>query len=152
MIEILIECPLCKAPESCITENINETKKVHACFNCGYQTSDLMVEGEFDFEAFEDTMPELHKAAKIKDALGRVWYPRTINIQDKGAVFLNGTSEVNSYFSAIKTIPLTKEEKKMPRFKGQTHKSDPSTLQNFGLDGFFEACDYIGLFDLETQE
>ena len=105
--------------------------------------------GEFDFETYEEAMPELHKACKIEDELGRVWYPKTINIAEKGTVFLNGTSREDCYYSGIKTIPLTKEEKKMPRFKGQTHKSDPSTLQNFGIGGFFDACDYIGLFELE---
>jgi len=152
MIEILTTCPLCKAPESCMTENINEVKQAHSCFSCGFQTSDLMVKGEFDFEAYEETMPELHKACKIEDEVGRVWYPKTVNFQDKGVVFLNGTSREDCYYSGIKTIPLTKEEKKMPRFKGQTHKSDPSTLKNFGIGGFYDACDYIGIFDIEIVE
>lgn len=152
MIETLLTCPKCKAPESCTTIAINETKKAYSCFSCGYQTTDLMIEGEFDFEAMEETMPELHKACKWKDELGRIWYPTTINVPEKGTVFLNGTSKENSYFSGIKTIPLTKEEMKMPRFKGQKYKSDPSTLQSFGSDGFFEACDYIGIFDVQTVD
>jgi len=135
-----------------MTENINEVKQAHSCFSCGFQTSDLMVKGEFDFEAYEETMPELHKACKIEDEVGRVWYPKTVNFQDKGVVFLNGTSREDCYYSGIKTIPLTKEEKKMPRFKGQTHKSDPSTLKNFGIGGFYDACDYIGIFDIEIVE
>lgn len=150
MIETLLTCPKCKAPESCTTMNINETKKTYTCFSCGFQTSDLMIKGEFDFEAMEETMPELHKECKYEDELGRVWYPTTINISDKGTVFLNGTSKDNCYFSAIKTIPLTKEEAKMPRWKGQTHKSDPSTLKSFGPEGFFDACDYLGIFNLEN--
>jgi hypothetical protein len=76
----------------------------------------------------------------------------SINIPTKGTVFLNGTSKENCFFSGIKTKPLTKKEQKEPRWKGQTHKSDTETLQNFGPSGFYDACEYIGLFDLETTE
>jgi hypothetical protein len=149
MIDILMTCPLCKEIESCMIDNINETKKSYSCFNCGYQSTDLMIVGEFDFDSFEVEMPELHKAAKVQDESGRVWYPRTINIENKGIVFLNGKTADDCYFSAIKTVPLTEEEKKMPRFKSQSYKSDPSTLKSFGILGFFDACDYIGAFELE---
>ncbi len=42
----------------------------------------------------------------------------------------------------------TEEEKEYPKFKGKTHKSDSTSLKGFGND-FFEACDYIELFDLK---
>ncbi len=34
--------------------------------------------------------------------------------------------------------------------KGKTYKSDSKTLQSFGKD-YFEACDYIGFFDIEVN-
>ena len=40
------------------------------------------------------------------------------------------------------------DEKELPKFKGKTHKSDSASLQGFETD-FFEACDYIGLFDIK---
>ena len=149
MNENLSTCPKCKTPESCYIQPINETNNAYQCFNCGFQTTDLMVKGQFDFEAFEETLPELHKDCKYEDESGRVWYPIAINIPDKGTVFLNGTSKDNCYFSGIKTIALTEEELKLPRWKGQTYKSDTATLKDFGIEGFFDACDYIGLFELE---
>lgn len=141
----LIECPLCGC-DGCYVTPINETKNNYFCWGCGFQTNDLMKEGEFDFEAYEETLPELYKDIKGKDDENRVWYPISINIADKGTVFLNGTDVSNVHWSAIKVIPLTKEEKQEPKYKGQDHKSDAKSLQHFG-DDFIEACDYIGIFE-----
>jgi hypothetical protein len=104
-----------------------------------------MKEGEFDFTTFEETIPELYKDVKYVDQEGRVWYPISVNLPDRGTVFLNGTSKEDIKWSAIKVIELTEEEKKEPKYKGLIYKSDAKSLQNFGED-FIEACDYIGLF------
>jgi len=45
---------------------------------------------------------------------------------------------------------LSEEEKENTRFKGKMYKSDSKTLENFGQDGYFDACDYIGLFDINN--
>jgi hypothetical protein len=107
-----------------------------------------MREGEFDFEQYEEEMPELYKDLKYTDEQGRVWYPQAINIEDKGTVFANGGSKEDWQWAGIKTIELTEEEKELPKFKGKTHKSDSASLQGFETD-FFAACDYIGLFDIK---
>jgi hypothetical protein len=105
-----------------------------------------MVIEDFDFEAYEEQLPELYKDIKYTDEENRVWYPQVINIEDKGTVFANGSSKESWEWSAIKSVTLSEEEKESPKFKGKTHKSDSSTLKNFGTD-YFDACDYIGLFD-----
>jgi hypothetical protein len=107
-----------------------------------------MREGEFDFEQYEEEMPELYKDLKYTDEEGRVWYPQVINIEDKGTVFANGGSKEDWQWAGIKTIELTEEETELPKFKGKTHKSDSASLQAFEED-FFAACDYIGLFDIK---
>jgi hypothetical protein len=140
----MIICPKCGC-DGCYKTPINETKNNYFCWGCGFQTNDLMKEGEFDFTAFEETMPELYKDVKYIDQESRVWYPISINLPDKGTVFLNGTSKEDIKWSAIKVIELTEEEKKEPKYKGLTFKSDAKSLQNFGED-FIEACDYVGLF------
>jgi hypothetical protein len=109
-----------------------------------------MVEGEFNFEEYEVELPELYKKIKYADNKGRVWYPHIINLDGKGTVFANGSSKDDWYWSAIKSIPLTEEEKENPRFKGKLFKSDSKTLQNFDKD-YFEACDYIGFFDVQLN-
>jgi hypothetical protein len=109
-----------------------------------------MREAEFDFEEFENEMPELYKDIKYTDELGRVWYPHIINIEGKGTVFANGASKDEWEWSAIKSVPLSEEEKENTRFKGKMYKSDSKSLENFGQDGYFDACDYIGLFDINN--
>lgn len=148
MTDQLTICPKCKAEESCYITPINEFHKAYACFNCGFTTSDLMREAEFDFESYEEVMPELYKDLKHTDEEGRVWYPQVINIENKGTVFANGTSKADWQWAGIKTIELTEEEKAALKFKGKTHKSDSTSLQGFGSD-FFDACDYIGLFEVK---
>jgi hypothetical protein len=147
MTDKLITCAKCKAPDSCYAQDINEFHKSYVCLNCGFQTNDLMREGEFDFEQYELELPELYKDVKYTDEEGRMWYPNIINIEDKGTVFVNGTSKDNWEWCGIKSIPLTHEEKESTRFKGKNYKSDSTTLQNFGTD-YFAAADYIGFFDI----
>jgi len=146
MIDKIIDCPNCKEKACCYQTQINEFHNSYACFGCGFTTNDLMIEGEFDFDKFESTLPELYKDLKKVDSSHRVWYPQAINITEKGTVFANGKSKDQWQWSAIKTIQLTEEEKSNPRFKNQAYKSDSKTLQNFGSD-FIEACDYIGFFN-----
>jgi hypothetical protein len=151
MINELTTCEKCGKEESCWQQPVNEFHNAYTCFNCGFATSDLMIDGEFDFTEIESTMPELYKDIKYKDQKGRVWYPHVINIEDKGTVFANGTDKDNWQWSAIKTKKLTKKEQKEPRFNGKTHKSDPKTMKSFSSD-YFSACDYIGLFDIQTNK
>jgi hypothetical protein len=140
----MIICPKCGC-DGCYKTPINETKSNYFCWGCGFQTNDLMKEGEFDFTAFEETMPELYKDVKYIDEEKRIWYPISINVPDKGTVFLNGKTAENTFWSAIKVVSLSEEEKQQPKYKGLEYKSDPKSLKEFGND-FIEACDYMGLF------
>ena len=145
MTDQLTTCPKCKC-DGCYLTPINETKFNYFCWGCGFQTNDLMKEGEFDFEAYEETLPELYKDMKYVDEDGRVWYPVGLNIEGKGTVFLNGKSVEEAQWSAIKAVELTEEEKEQPKYKNLTHKSDAKSLKYFA-DDFIEACDYVGLFE-----
>jgi hypothetical protein len=148
MIDNLITCPKCKAPESCYTTPVNEFHKAFACLSCGFQTNDLMREGEFNFEEYEKNLPELYKDIKTVDEEGRVWYPNIINIESVGTVFANGASKDEWEWCGILNVELIQEEKESPRFKGKNYKSDSKSLKNFGRD-YFAACDYVGLFDIK---
>ena len=138
-------CPKCGC-DGCYVTPINETKFNYFCWGCGFQTNDLMVEGEFNFEEHEETLPELYRDIKYVDGEKRVWYPISINLPDKGTVFLSGKSTEEVQWSAIKVVPLTEEEKKQPKYRNLTYKSDAKSLKHFGND-FIEACDYMGMFD-----
>lgn len=137
-------CPKCGC-DGCYVQPINETKFSYFCWGCGFQTNDLMIEGEFDMEQYEEVLPELYKDIKHVDDHKRIWYPITINLEAKGTVFAYGTAADNWQWAAIKAIPLTEEEAKEPKYKGATYKSDAKSLKQFGND-FIEACDYINFF------
>lgn len=138
-------CPKCGS-DACYATPVNEFASSYFCFGCGYQTSDLQKEGDFNFEQFEETMPELYKDAKYVDKEGRVWYPATINLPEKGTAFLNIAPDKTVQWCSIKVRPLTEEEQSQLSNKGIKHKSDSSTLKFFG-DDFIEALDYINFFD-----
>lgn len=145
MTDTMTICPKCKC-DGCYKTPINETKFSYFCWGCGFQTNDLMKKGEFDLEAYEETLPELYKDVKYTDEESRVWYPISINVPSKGTVFLNGKSADQTEWSAIKVVELTEEERQQPKYKDLQFKSDAKSLKSFDND-FIEAMDYIGMFD-----
>ena len=143
--EELIICPLCGS-DACYKTPINEKHFSYFCFGGGHQTNDLMKVGEFNFEEYEETLPELYKDLKQIDSEDRAWYPVAINLPEKGTVFINGTSVENWQWCVIKTRELTEEESKSLVNKGINYKSDTSTMKHFEKE-FIEALDYIGFFE-----
>lgn len=147
MKEELTICPLCGS-DACYKTPINETYFSYFCFGGGHQTNDLMKEGEFNFEEYEETLPELYKDLKTIDSENRAWYPVVINMPEKGTVFANGPGVDNWKWSAIKTREITEEESEKLANKGIKYKSDPSSMKHFE-NNFIEALDYIGFFNKE---
>jgi hypothetical protein len=140
-------CPKCKAKESCYVTEIEKGKFAYSCMNCGFATNDYMKSGEYDTELYEAELPELYKDIKYVDEEGRVWYPLVVNIESLGTVFVSGKTIDDWSWNAIKSVELTEEDKSKKFFKDKKYKSDPTTMKDFGRDGFFEACDYIKLYD-----
>jgi hypothetical protein len=110
-----------------------------------------MKEGEFDFDTYEETLPELYKDIKNTDPEKRVWYPITINIQDKGTVFANGKTKYDWQWAGVKAVVVSEEEKGKFKIPGTedhyTHKTDIKSLKNHSQDDFIEALDYIGFYN-----
>jgi hypothetical protein len=141
--EELHDCPICGTEHSVFEVKMGGVN-TRICQSCGYQTNDLMLEGEFQFEEYEAELPQLYVDAKKVDETKKVWYPNVVNIPDKGTVFLNGTNVEESQWSAILNVKLKAADKKKPMFKGKTHKSDSSTMKSFGKD-YLSALEYIGI-------
>jgi len=143
-------CPLCGS-DACYVTQLNATAKNYFCFGCGFTTNDLMVKGEFDFEQYEETLPELYKDIKQTDNSNRVWYPITINIEDKGTVFAKGTNKDNWQWAGIKVKEVSKEEQEKFKVPGSDksykYKTDMTTLQEFSQKDFMDALEYIGFFN-----
>jgi hypothetical protein len=117
---------------------------VHMCYGCGFTTNTLMKsESEFLEEQLE-VLPELYKDLIYVDGEGKNWMPSTINIPDKGMVFINGKSTEDWKWMAVKAIEIPEEEKsKFP--EGNTHKMDMSNAKEFEEKDFMEALSYIDL-------
>lgn len=137
----LVTCTHCNS-DICY-EHKQQGITIWSCMKCGFTTNELMIEGSELVIQTEEVMPELYKDIKFIDDKKQVWYPTVINIQDKGTVFVNGTTKDTWGWAGIKAIETTEEEKE--KLKGATHKSDPKTLKTFTKDQFDEACHYIGL-------
>jgi hypothetical protein len=143
-------CPKCGS-DACYVTPINSTNNKYFCFGCGFETTDFMKQNEFNFEEYEDTIPELYKDIKVMDDETRVWYPTTINIYNKGTVFVHGTDATNWEWAGVKVKEVTEEEKGKFKIPGTDkfyeHKTDMTTLKKFGRHDFMEALDFIKFFE-----
>ena len=53
----LIKCEHCGS-DMCYATPINETDWSYSCTGCGFTANDILKEGEFDMEQFEEIFPE----------------------------------------------------------------------------------------------
>jgi len=136
--------------DACYVTPMNAENNNYFCFGCGFQTNDFMIMGQFDFETYEETLPELYKDIKVSDGDKRVWYPITINIEDKGTVFSKGTTLLDWQWAGVKVKEVSKEEQdkfKIPGTdKSYKYKTDMKTMKEFGQRSFMDALEYIGFF------
>jgi len=143
-------CPKCGG-DAAYTTQLNATAKNYFCFGCGFTSNDLMIAGEFDFDQYEETLPELYKDIKVDDGSGRIWYPITINIEDKGTVFAKGTNYEDWVWAGVKVKEVSKEEQKKFKIPGTNksykYKTDMTTLKEYKQGDFIEALDYINFFE-----
>jgi len=143
-------CTKCNSDAAYVTP-LNSTHNQYYCFGCGFSTSDFMKQDEFDFEEYESTIPELYKDIKFIDAEKRVWYPITINIQDKGTVFIHGTNVDDWEWAGVKVKEISEEEKGKFKIPGTedfyAYKTDMKTLKKFPRKDFIEGLDYINFFE-----
>ena len=146
-LELCMKC----GGDACYTTELNPQVKNYFCFGCGFTTNDLMVHGEFDFSQYEETLPEIYKDLKVGDELGRVWYPTSINIPDKGTVFVNGKDWKTWEWTGVKVTDVKEEEKEKFKIPGTDdyykHKTDMKTMKNFNQFNFMDALEYIGFFE-----
>jgi hypothetical protein len=137
----LVACSHCSS-DACY-EHKHQGITIWSCMGCGFTTNELMINESELVKQTEEVMPELYKDLRFVDDKNQVWYPTVINIDDKGTVFVNGTTVNNWGWAGIKSVETTDEEKE--KLKGAKYKSDPKTLKMFNKQSFDEACAYIGL-------
>ena len=151
MNELLITCDNCGG-NACHTHEINTDINSYLCYGCGYWSNSLMKIDEPFYNEQLELLPELYKDLLSTDKEGKIWVPQMVNIPDKGMVFRNGTDVNNWEWVGVLSVKISKEEKKKYKKVGKgngyyEYKMDMSTLKGFGVKGFIDALEYIGIFE-----
>lgn len=149
----LVTCPCCGS-NACSVSPLAPSIDAHLCWTCGFNTHTGMVEGsEFEQIAHESTAEIIKDLKQVHDGLA--WYPKVINLQEKGMVFPEWNKRLQDwYWAAVKAVPVTEEEKEKypdPLNPGEFYKfrMDMKNIKRYNKLEFMDAAELIGLFDAE---
>ena len=147
----LITCPCCGS-DACSVSPLAPTIDAHLCWTCGFNTHTGMADGsEFEKTAYESTAEIIKDLKQVHEGLA--WYPKVINLQEKGMVFPEWNKRLQDwYWAAVNAVPVTEEEKeKYPDSAnpGEFYKfrMDMKNIKRFDKLEFMDAVEVIGLFD-----
>lgn len=139
-------CSRCGS-DACYENNLGADYKVYMCYGCGFTTNTLMTEDSEFLEEQLEVLPELYKDLVYIDKNLLYWVPSTINIENKGMIFVQGKSTKDWNWVACPVKELTEEEKtNFP--EDATYKMDMKNASYFKERDFIEAMDYIGMFEV----
>ena len=142
----LVECKRCKG-NACYEQNIEENLQTWLCMGCGFTTSTVMNKGGQAHTNLLETSPELYKDLLFEDDTEKIWAPATITLPNKGMVFLDGSNKEQWQWAAVKSIPITEEDRKAKQFpKDQTHKMDMQNIKHFEQRDFMTALEHIDFY------
>ena len=147
----LITCPCCGS-DACSVSPLAPNIDAHLCWTCGFNTHTGMTDGsEFEKTAYESTAEIIKDLKQVHDGLA--WYPKVINLQEKGMVFPEWNKRLQDwYWAAVNAVPVTEEEKEKypdPVNPGEFYKfrMDMKNIKRFDKLEFMDAVEVIGLFD-----
>ena len=144
----LVECRRCGG-NACYEQQIDEHTFTWMCMGCGFTTSTKMIKGSKLVVELLETSPELYKDLLFTDSKNYIWAPATITLPGSGMVFLDGTNKDNWRWAAVKSIPITEEERETKMFpKDQQVKMDMKNIKYFNQSDFMDACEEKGFFNL----
>ena len=142
-LDTIIDCPK-SGGDLCYKTEINKDITNFLSLSCGFWTNTLMKKDSEFYTEQISTLPEIYKDISWEDPETKlIWIPNTINIQDKGMVFASGANAEEWNWSAVKAIPLEKEDE--AKVEGQTHKMDMSTIKSFKERDYIDALSYISV-------
>ena len=131
----LKECSRCGS-DACYSQEVNEEIKLELCYGCGFQSNSIMTLGSQFLKEQMEILPELYKELLDEEEdTGKIWMPTTVNIEDKGMIFANGSGRDNWWWSAAKAV------------KGEDgkYKTNMSEVKHFKERDFMEALSYINV-------
>lgn len=142
----LTDCKRCGS-NACYEQHVTEQVVTWLCMGCGFTTSTVMTEDSPAIKTALESSPELYKDLLHKDEDGHIWMPATVTLPAKGMVFIDGSTEENWRWSAVKAVEILKEEKhKYP--EDQTHKMDMKGARHFEQRDFMDALEVIGFYEM----
>ena len=151
----LTKCPCCGS-DACSISPLAPAIDAHLCWTCGFNTHTGMVDGsEFEKTTYESTAEIIKDLKQVHDGLA--WYPKVINLQEKGMVFPEWSKRVKDwYWAAVKAVPVTEEEQEKypdPQNPGEYYKfrMDMKQIKRYDKMCFMDAAEKIGLFDFSDE-
>ena len=147
----LTKCPCCGS-DACSISPLAPAIDAHLCWTCGFNTHTGMIDGsEFEKTTYESTAEIIKDLKQVHDGLA--WYPKVINLQEKGMVFPEWNKRLQDwYWAAVNAVPVTEEEKEKypdPVNPGEFYKfrMDMKNIKRFDKLEFMDAVELIGLFN-----
>jgi hypothetical protein len=148
--EEIINCPK-SGGDLCYKVQVAPEIYNYMSISCGFWTNSFMTEDHEFYMQQMGTLPELYKDLAWKDPeTGLIWLPNTINVQDKGMVFANGTNALSWRWAAVKAIEIPKKEQKKHPIPGKPgefmkYKMDMKNMKTFEERDYMDALSYIGI-------
>jgi hypothetical protein len=148
--EEIINCPK-SGGDLCYKVQVAPEIYNYLSISCGFWTNSFMTEDHEFYKQQMETLPELYKdLAWVDPKTGLIWLPNTINVEDKGMVFANGTDASNWRWAAVKAIELPEDDRKnhpIPGKPGQfmKYRMDMKNMKTFEERDYMDALSYIGV-------
>ena len=148
--EEIINCPR-SGGNLCYKVQVAPEIYNYMSISCGFWTNSFMTEGHEFYMQQMETLPELYKDLAWTDSeTGLIWLPNTINIEDKGMVFANGTNASNWRWAAVKALEIPEEDRENHPIPGKPgefmkYKMDMKNMQLFEERDYMDALSYIGV-------
>jgi hypothetical protein len=148
--EEIINCPK-SGGDLCYKVQVAPEIYNYMSISCGFWTNSFMTEDHEFYKQQMETLPELYKDLAWTDPkTGLIWLPNTINVEDKGMVFANGTNASNWRWAAVRAIEIPKDEVMNHPIPGKPgefmkYKMDMKNMKTFEERDYMDALSYIGV-------
>jgi hypothetical protein len=144
----LTVCKRCGG-NACYEQHINEKMTTWLCMGCGFTSSTMMLKDSNLVRDLMETSPELYKDLLFEDDTNRVWAPSTLTLPGKGMTFIDGTSETDWKWKAVRAIEITEEDRKDKQYPAdQTYRMDMANAKTYEQRDFMTALEYIDFYKI----
>lgn len=146
--EEIINCPK-TGGDLCYKVQMGPEIYNYMSLSCGFWTNSFMTEDHEFYKQQIDILPELYKDLAWTDPeTNLIWLPNTINVEDQGMIFANGSDTSNWGWSAVKAIEIPTEERSNHPIPGKPgefmkYKMDMKNMKTFEERDYLEALSYI---------